>query len=272
MLFSLLACEKAPPETQTSLSPEKQSELFFRLRRKNDLDRKDFLQKSQVFYSGEKVCSRQKSCIEICGELFLLEEDIKDCKNLPVPQVFQFQKIYSYFAEEKLNYLREINVFDLKVFLNLSAEPLYRVFKSLDSEFAKKLLVWTAYNWTMAQVFKEEDKDFLFLNILLKKIQNFPIDSLSEELNGGRTFLELSWLNQNDSALLWLNDYLQKFSCAEELGENKDNCVLNQYCHLSQSLKEDVAVEIMDFQSLREILNRKKISAGNLKEVCVSIL
>ena len=248
-------------------SIEEKDAFFFNSLRKINFDRKEVLDQSKQIYGGDNTCSEKASCLKICNEIFVLDEDQKDCYELPAPQVDQFQELYHHVLEKKIESLQEINVFDLKVFLNLSLEPFYRSIKTLGPFFAKNFLTWIAIDWRVAKVFGEEDKDFLFLEVFLNKISYLPISSLKEEIIEGRTFVELAWLKQNDPALLWLNTYFEKKKCSDLTKEEVKNCMLAQYCLLSPSLKNDVSKEIMEFKGLKPLLGGKP-EAKDLKVFC----
>ena len=209
--------------------------------------------------------------MEICNSIFSLDFDKKDCLQLPVPQVRRFKKIYNNILEENLNSLKEIDAFDLKVFLNVSPEPFLKPLQTLGSVSAKTFLNWIADDWQMAEVFHKEDFDFFFLEIFLNEIQASPISSLKEEVIEGNTFVELAWLKQNDSALFWLDDYFKKIQCSDLEGEKAEDCALAQYCSLRESLKSDILTEIVEFKNLKQILEKKKIQPPtDLKKLCLT--
>ena len=188
---------------------------FFKSRRGKDTNRKEVLKQSHTIYAGGKLCSSFASCKQTCNLLFSLDLDKKDCVKLPSLQIHRFEKVYKSILEKELSVLQEIDVFDLKVFLNLSPEPFLQVLQTLGPVSAKVFLNWITADWRVAKVFNEEDWDFLFFQIFLKEIQLSPINSLREEVAEGRTFVELAWLKQNDFALFWLGDYFQQVQCSK---------------------------------------------------------
>ncbi len=235
-----------------------------------DPNRKKTLDQSPKIYPGKK-CSSRPSCEAICEELFSLTPDREDCLQLPIQQVSQFEKLSQLVLSEELVELQKINFFDLKVLLSLSQEPLFRFFNSLSPFPTKKILYWIFSDWRVAQVFREEDKDFLFLEIFLKKVHFSPIDSLGEEAEKGRTFVEVAWLKQNDPALFWLNDYFKNKECAHLEKEEREFCVFSQYCLLSQKFQDDVAEEFMEFKNIEPILNSMPhLPQSNLKSFCLA--
>ena len=249
VLLCLGACD-------SSLPVFSQEELRF-FQSKADSDKKQILTLSDQVYSGSPVCFVDSECLKVCNEIYSLEDSQKECKTLKAQQVYQIEKLYALLLEKKISDLENVNVFDLKVFFNVSAEPLFQFFKSLDLFSSKNFLNWIALNWQVAKVFQEEDNMFLFLQIFLNKISDSPINSLKEPILEDRTFIELAWFQQNDFVLLWLYDYFKKKECAGGKEKELDNCVLAQYCLVSDSFKKDVSTEFMELNLIKDLVKEK---------------
>ena len=234
-------------------------------RYKGDPDKEQILDLSDQVYSGSIACFLSAKCLKVCNYIYSIEEDQNDCKQRKTQQVFQWEQLYNTLQKKNPADLQDINVFDLKVFFNVSAEPLFQLFKSLDLFSSKIVFNWIALNWQVAKVFREEDDQFLFLRIFLNKLANSPINSLKESILGERTFMELAWLKQNDYALLWINDYFQNSQCSGE--QELDRCVLGQYCSASGSFNQDVSREIVKFQSIADLL-KKEGGSKDFKSFC----
>ena len=269
LLFS--ACGPDQDIKLASTKGEDKSAEFFQSRQEQDSDRADILKQSHKIYTGDKLCSTDPSCLQKCGDIFSVESDQKDCGQLPSVQVDRFEELFGFLQEESLDSLEKIDAFDFKVFINLSPEPFSRFLKTSGLFSSKIFLSWIACDWQIAEVFYKEDHDFLFLEIFLNKIQISPIDSLREKLMEGRSFAELAWIKQNDFALFWLDGYL-KGQCVHIEGEDKaDNCLLSQYCSLSQGFKKDVLEEIMDFEPLKPLVDKKRnLPRKDLQELCLA--
>ena len=266
-LFSLSACES--PLLVLPSSDEGKSAAFFKSRQEEDPDREKILKETKNFYTGKMKCSSESSCISFCDQMFFLDLDKKACLEFPSSQIYRFKKLYHYILEKEFDSLTEISAFDLKVFFNFSPEPLYRVFKTFGPFFMRVFLRWIAIDWKVAKIFKEEDWDFLFLDIFLNGLSVSPINSLRGELAEGRTFVELAWLKQNDFALFWLDDYFKEVQCLDFEGEDLEDCVLTQYCLLSGSFQNDVSKEIMTFERLKQIVNKRSgWPQSGLKSFC----
>ncbi len=255
MLASFGAREEKPP-------------AFFQSCQKRDPDRKQALSQSQKVY-GDKACALDYSCAPICASVFSLAGDQRDCARYPAPQAHQFEKLYDRVLKRDLDLLKEISAFDLKVFLNVSLEPLARSFKSLDLVSAKIFLQWIAGDWEIAKTISEEDCNFLFLEIFLNELHVSPIKALREEVAAGRTFIQLAWLKQNDFALAWLDNYFEETQCGGFSGEEAQKCVRAQYCRAGAGHSSDIWEEIMDFKNVRQILNQGQTSPStNFRDFC----
>ena len=208
----------------------------------NHADLDTVLEKSNQFYSGSPQCSSDKSCLQVCKELF--SNDLqKKCSGLKSQQVFQIQKMYEIFLSEDLAELQKINAFDLKVFFSLSSENFFEFLKEIKPHSTKSFLIWIAEDWKIASVFQQTDKKFIYMQLFLNQLNISPISSLREDLKEDRTFVELSWLKQNDTALIWLNDYLESVYC-----ESKDkDCLLGVYCMLYDTWEPDILQEMQSF-------------------------
>lgn len=269
-VFLFCACEKNLSSDPPPSPKEEKTPSFFKARKeKHPEKRQAVLKVSQKLYSKERSCSSDSSCIAICHRLFSLEWDRQDCVQLPAPQIYKFEKLYDHVLEKDLDSLQKINAFDLKVFLSLSPEPLFKFFKTLGPFSTKIFLHWIANNWQIAKIFSEEDWDFLFLDIFLNEIHVSPINSLREVVAKDRIFIELAWLEQNDHVFFWIDDYFTKVQCLNFKGEEMKNCVLAQYCQLSGSLPDETLQEIMDFKNLKENSNQEQsLPQTDFKDFC----
>ena len=245
VFLALTACNSY----QSDFSSE---ELIFLQSKIEGADKKEILALSNQVYFGSPTCSLDLNCPKVCRNLYSLDARQKDCKKLKAQQVYQLEVLYNILLEKDFSGLEKVNVFDLKVFFNVGAEPLFRFFKSLDLFSTKIFLKWISLNWKVAQVFQEEN-----FYLFLKNLGDHPINSLKEPILEDRTFIELAWLKQNDFALLWLQDYFQKNQCLEAEEIELDNCVLAQYCLVSESFKEDVSKEFIDFKFVRSVIKEK---------------
>ena len=253
IFISFVSCEnKDNYLKQASITSD---EVEFFKNHSSAAQKKEVFGKSLAVYKGSPIC--EEKCREICKSLFSSVKD--DCYKLPSQQIYQIDKLHKSLIMEDFSALQDINVFDLKVFFSLSGEPLFRFFKTLDSVSVKKFLLWIVENWQVAIVFYQEDKSFLFLEIFLNKLNQSPINSLKEELEDNKTFVDLAWLRNNDHALFWLDDYLNQKVCLDLKDQNLRSCVLSQYCLISQNLQPAVQLEFLNFERLKGLLKTEDL-------------
>ena len=256
MIFCLCFAGCGAPEGifLASLGGEK-TQTFYEERKKSDSNREETLQRSKETYKSSKSCQDDPSCRAICARLFRYASDQKDCRELPPAQVDRFQDVYKAFQDKSRESLDKLTVFDLKVFLNLSAEPVLSLFKQSGFAAAKEILVWILADWERAFLFLEEDQDFIFLEALLKEIEISPISALGESIEGNMVFQELALRKQNDAAMDWVHGFFARGLCEE--GEAQADCVLTQYCSVGGSFQKEALGAFMEFQGFRETLAEK---------------
>lgn len=254
--FSLIACGQDISILPSTLAEKDPS--FFQNRKETDPDRIEIFKRSYHIYHGGKKCISDPSCVKICDQIFSLDLDKKDCAQLSQPQVDRFEKLYGYLLEKDQASLNKIEAFDLRVFLNVSPQPLLQILRTLGPVSVKTFLIWLIEDWKVGEVFYREDFDFLFLEIFLNEMDISPINSLKEKVSENRTFFELSWVKQNDFVLFWLSDYFEKQRCSHFEGEQLENCILGQYCQISSGFQKGFKEEIMSFENLKVLLNERK--------------
>ena len=263
--WPLLSCSPGAVVILSSVEPALGPDFFFN-RRGQDPDRDEILQQSKDFYAGEPECASDPSCRRACSLLFSFSFDKKDCQSLSIPQVRRWQRLYDQLEEGDLASLRAVSPFDLKLFLNLSPEPMGRLAKGLGFVSAKRFLRWIADDWQTAQALYEEDWDFFILDILLNETHFSPISSLREELADGLVFAERAWIKQNDFALFWMEGRLAGLQCP--LNNEGPSCLLAQYCRLSSAFESNVSDEILHFESLRQAVGQTSLEQATWGGIC----
>ena len=198
------------------------------------------------FYDENEVCDDVQACSEICKKLYQYDFDQKDCKQLPAPLVHRFNSIYESFQNKDFEKPHRFDTSDLKFFLSFSLEPSVRVFSQLGSSSAKSFLTRLAFEWDVAQVFLQEDLDFILLKTLLNEIANDPIRALGEFMENGMSFQEIALIKQNDSAFSFEHNFLKN------LCEDNNECIVKHYCSLSKSYNKDTLDELNKIEDLKK--------------------
>ena len=260
-LFSLFSCS---PKVIHQPSSDKKELHFIK---KLNSDHAEILKKSKDIYSGSPQCSSSGDCRQICDTLFSSSVE-KECSGLQSQQVYQIQSLYEKFLTEELIELKKINPFDLKVFFSLSSEVLFEFLKTIKPHSIKTFLSWIVEDWKIATVFQQEDSYFLYMQLFLNELNISPIRSLREDLKGDKTFVELSWVKQNDKALIWLDGYLENIYCESE--NEKETCMLGAYCMLYDSWEHHILLEIQESDILSSLLGESTDFQERCSEFCQS--
>lgn len=270
VLSLVVGCNDSQTETMIggSTTHEKHDEFaqYYLNQRQNNPTRKDTLARAFEFYNGDEVCTDLDHCLDMCLDIFQLEFDQKDCSYLPVSLVEKFNKIYHIFGYQQPQALQEIDPFDLKAFLSFSLEPVVTLLSGFGSFSAKEFLKWFFYEWSIAKILEEEDRDYRILEVLFSKVDVDLIDVLSEPIESRRVFQEIALVRQNDFALSWTHGYLSELCEGEKL---RNQCLLNYYCPVSAHFHSDTLDEINNFEGLQKVLkDYTKEQDPKLKETC----
>ena len=267
LFLCVIVCSCEIETANLASSNLKKTKLIFIESEKSASREKSFKQSDEI-YSGSPLCSQEEKCIQTCKALFSASSIQKDCYQLKAQQIYQIEKLYQIVLTKDPVELKKINTFDLKVFFELSSKALFDFFNTLDSRSIKIFLSWIAEDWKTATVFQNEDTQFLYMQLFLNKLNYLPIRSLKETIKGERTFVELSWLKQNDVALVWLNDYLTQIHCESLQGERLRHCLLEGYCVISDNFQPDILAEIEQFEGLAVLLQNENRFTGHFKDFC----
>ena len=262
-LFFLISCDNNNLEDSfSSLESTPKSSEFFLSYRDRHPSREETLNQALDFYGESEICEDSRDCSNICGDLFQYSFDQQDCKNLPPPLVNRFKFIYKIFENKEFYSLQELSPFDLKVFLSFSLEPSAKLFSKLGSSSSKDFLKRLASDWDMAQIFVQEDLDFILLEILLNEIASEPISSLGETMASEKTFQEIALIKQNDFAVSLIHDFFN-YLC-----DNKEECILDHYCSVSKEYDQRALLELSKFESLKKILTKQRGPDSTLQSGC----
>ena len=274
--FSLFAAGLAagcgPPKKEGAFfASQGRPRDFYEARKQSDSNRKETLSRSREIYKSSQSCKKTPSCGAACGRLFQYPSDRRDCRQLSPPQVRRFEDVYAAFQDKSRESLSALAFFDIKAFLNLSAEPSVTLFGRFGRVAAKEFLSWILADWEIALLFSEEDQDFIFLETLLREIEVYPIKALEEPIEGDMTFQELALRKQNDPAMVWVHEFFAKSLCGgageaaaaaagggggPALAESQAECVLARYCPVAARFSEELLGALKGFQRFKEALGQ----------------
>ena len=230
----------------------KRADNFYTELKEKDENRNEILEDSRKIYKSE-ICDESKSCISICKKLFYRSENRNDCESLTKVQVEKLEEVYDALEQPSFNDLQYVNLYDLKVFLNLSPEAMERAFRRTGSRDAKEVLHWIASDENVALIFEGEDGDFVILETLLNEIRHDPIEALGVTINSGDTVQEIALEENNDASFNWIHGFIQE-ECSSSKDEEEDYCVLGNYCSIMNKFHEDNVARILDFEEIEGLL------------------
>ena len=225
LLVSTYCTTPAPPKVEIQI------ERNYDQKKQEDEDRAQVIENSKKRYKT-KECSTDEDCEEICDDIFDRRKDKEDCEELPIAQVQRFEDLYETLKDPDEEGLRDINLEDLEVLMNVSIEPIDDVVKGLSRREVEDVLSWIAEEETVANLFEKEDDDFAILEALLKAIHNDVLPALNRTISDEDrfSFVELALDQENETALEWINDFFEE-ECDGE--DNTDKCVFKtHYCAL----------------------------------------
>ena len=215
----------------------------------NDENRNEVLEDSRQTYKSVQ-CSESEECQDTCDTLYTKRFAREDCKTLTKVQVRKLEEVHNTLGSPGKRKLAELNLYDLSVFLNVSPEPIEKLFRRTGSADAKDVLYWIAANKDVAEIFEGEDGDFVILETLLNELKSKRIDALSSSINRGDTFQEIAIIEKNIPAFNWIHSFLESECSSRSKNDDEDWCVLGKYCSIVRNFNEDNAAALLDFEEI----------------------
>ena len=263
--FFIISCNNLE-DGLLSLEVSKDSlQLYFLSLRDKNPTRDQTLLRAKDFYGEEVACEDKKNCVQSCENLFEYNFDEKDCKKLPSALVQRFSSIYTNFENKNFQSFEGFDTSDFKFFLSFSLEPFVKILNNLGASSAQTFLKRLAWDWDIAEIFAQEDLDFILLKTLLSELSLEPISALSENIGEESSFLELALGRQNDFAISLVDGFFKNL-CSEE---DQVRCVLTQYCLVTENYDAKTLEELAELDFVKDIL--KKQGSKNLKSACKAL-
>ncbi len=183
----------------------------------------------------ERGCWEFPDCRRFCEDVFIKEENEKDCYNWPMSPFEDFKDL-----KDSLNNKHDfpyIRLSVLECFFDLAEEEREGIFKNMTEKSSADFLEKIAQDKKLALLLAQKDKgDFSILKTILKKIKHRNItDSITGQLSTNDNFLILSHQHSNHAAWSWLDDYIihkcQRDSRCDE--------PLDYYCKILKDVKSN---------------------------------
>lgn len=207
-------------------------------------------------------CAKDKSCKDICGDIFKDRSDKNNClEKLSIRQVELLEEVYDVLKEPSADDLERMDLDNLQVLLGVSTEPVETVLDHIDEKETKKVLTWLARDSKATEVIQEKDEELKILKNLLGNIDSDVDVALSAAISKGDSFIEIAADKENDVALGWVHEFFEE-DCGDSSSYNQ--CVLkDHYCDLSlNSEAEEYYLVYKPFAELLEEVLKEAIPSN----------
>ena len=206
-----------------------------------------------------------RTCHKIYGDIYNDDIYISDCEELSYENISELQDVYE-TLKNPINVYNDYNVYDrfydkyssdflynLRLFLDISPEPLSRLTEDYNSWEARKMLAWIAESEKMAKVIYEFDSDFEILGSLFENSGLLVNgDWLFRNLiRGGKGFFDLITKNDNETAFNYVHTFLLS---KPECHNNPELCFKN-YCAAIDSFN----FKITNMKTTSRLLNYENL-------------
>ena len=246
----LAGCSSQGPESRGDRDARRTDDEYDR-RRDSDRDRDRVIDNSRRRHSG-RDCEGDSECEDMCDEIYDRRGDKEDCRELAITQVEALLDVYESLKKPTDRNLRDIDLDDFDVLVNISIEPLDGLVGRYTSRQAKDVLVWLATDNEAAEVFKKEDEDLTLLEAIFAEIHSDEKEALKDSLEGGDTFLDLAVNSRNEPAAEWIHEFIEERVCTERNVESA-RC-LKIYCEIAKAMRPDNAEDMIRFDFFEEYL------------------
>ena len=191
---------------------------------------------------GSSPCEGDKSCEDICEDIFPISNHKKACYKFPKELVLKFEKAISAIEEGEA---QDIDQTALNCLLDLDEREAAKAAKEMSRSEAKKFLADIVKDISLAKIFKEEDDESNILKQIFSKISSGG--GLRRALATNIEDKTVLWLmaENNKEAYIWMDNYVKDICRSSD-----DDCPgeenIGAYCKALIELDED---ELEDFLS-----------------------
>ena len=200
---------------------------------------------------GGRDCSSDRDCEDICGDIYDRRRDKQDCEKLSQSQVELLLDVFESLEKPTEASLKDIDLEDFDVLINISIEPLDRIVNRYTRRQAKEVLVWLALDEEAAKVLRKEDKNQDTLEKIFEEINTEVEDALKTELEGGDTFMDLVVDGENEEAAEWIHEFMEEKVCGDDI--ESASC-LQEYCDIAEDMDSRYAEDMVDFEYFEDYL------------------
>ncbi len=243
LLIGLINCGDNLPATTTF--PD-----YFKNKKETDPNRKAVLDRARSKYTGptcEEEDDRTHECVKQCRILYTNNGDRRDCEeDLTVKQIAVLAELYELLKEPNYKKLEKniTKTEDLEVYLNLSLAGFDGLAEKYKESEAEDVLLWITKNKNIAELFEEEDDDFVILKTLLEKLAKINTSKIHlpfiQKIDSSEKLMEAASTNEN--AINWFNKYIleEGDGCADK--EISAAC-FTHFCQIGNGIDDDAIDE-----------------------------
>ena len=249
----LINCGQQGPISQPDLRDYDQ-------RIRDDENRTNVLNDSRRRYSGstcEEEDDSNHECVDQCREIYNRRADREDCEELPIAQIEVLADLHKLLEDPDDDDLRNIDVADLEVYLNVSIAGFDRNISRYSKGEVKEVLFWMVENEDVAQLFIGEDDDFQTLETLLKELVPFDKSSMHKpflaRVDSSEKLMETAIENGNEYILDWFHDYIIQEESDCSSNENSTGC-FEVFCKIGDGIDPDSSEDWRRYENFEDYL------------------
>ena len=227
-----------------------------------DENRTSILEESRKRYSGstcEEEDDRDHECVDQCREIYNRRSDRDDCEELPIAQIQVLFELHELLEDPDDDDLREIDLEDLEVYLNVSIAGFDSLINKYSSRESKEVLFWIAENEDISNLFSDEDDEFKALEALFKEVTGgFSVGDEThqpfiERVDGSHRLMEIVIDTGNESALEWFHEYITEKAAGCRSEEVSLEC-FKVFCRIGKDIDRDFRENWLSFEDFEEYI------------------
>ena len=248
------------------------SDPYYADRIRNDDDRNAVLNDSRSRFGG-RLCedeSQNHRCKEQCRTIYRRSDDKEDCEELAAEQINRLMNVHDILKRADDDDLRNIDLEDLEVYLNVSIAGFDDLIRDYRSGEARDVLTWIANNDEIADILRDEDDQYKTLEQLLKTLESFSSseleDPFTEDINRG-TLFEVAIYARNETAVTWFLEYIFNVSSSCNNDDEVSIGCFTVICKIGDGFEDEDFLEdwfsFNSFENYMDDIIEEGINAGN---------
>ena len=232
--------------------------LNYDQRKASDSDRETTLSRAKQGDSCEDK-SESHECYSLCKDMYKRVEDKEECWELNPDKIEGMHDVWRALETGRPSQLEDISAENLDYFLNLSIAGFDFLIREYRRTKAENVLVWIAENTKVAEVMRDEDRDFETLEGLLSLVVRFDLDTVENPFTydiNRNTLFEYAISTGNDVAMDYFLDYFfQTHKSCRKTNKISVGC-LTVVCKIGFAIDERDRADILDSHIFSEFMKK----------------